>query len=80
MKTEGYAANVKSKQANAELFTEMKQDHIMELANIAMATQVDRTSVAILTKTVAEPTAKVTPLTANILAAQLENARLNRSG
>ena len=56
LKTEGYAANVKSAQANAELFTEMKQDHTMELIDLATATQADSTSVEILTKIIAELT------------------------
>ena len=48
--TKGYVANVQSAQANSALFTEIQQDHIMALSNIATATQSDRTSVVLLTK------------------------------
>ena len=39
---------------NAALFTNMQQDHTLELANLATATQADRTSVALLTKMISE--------------------------
>ena len=38
-KTEGYAAHVHAAQANAKLFTEMQQDHTLEISNLATATQ-----------------------------------------
>ena len=50
LKTKGYAANVKSAQVNEALFTEIKQDHTMVLANIATTTKANRTLVALLTK------------------------------
>ena len=79
-KTEGYEANVKSTKSNAALFTEMHQDHTMALANLATATQSDRTLVALLTKTVAELSTQVTTLAVKLAAAQSENACLKRSG
>ena len=70
---------MQSLQANAELFTEMKQDHTMALENIATATQAYRTSVALLTKTIADLTEQVPYLTAKLLTAHSENAHINRS-
>ena len=52
VKTEGYSADLHSTQASAALFTEIQQDHTLALANLATATQADRTSVAMLTKTI----------------------------
>ena len=52
--TEGYVAHENAAQANAELFTEMQQDQTLALANIATATQADRASVALLTKTISD--------------------------
>ena len=37
-RTEGYVAHVHTAQANEELFTKMKQDHTLALANLATAT------------------------------------------
>ena len=71
---------MQSAQANAALFMEIQQDHTMALENIATATQADRTLVALLTKTIAEFTTQVTSITAKLLTAQSENARLNKSG
>ena len=51
-RTEGYVARVHSAQANAELFTEMQQDHTQALVNLVTATHADRTSVAPLKKTI----------------------------
>ena len=59
---------------NTELFTEMQQDHTLALANIATATQADRTSVALLTKTISELSGQVALLTAELATAQAENA------
>ena len=53
-RTEGYVAHMHAAQANSELFTEMQQDHTQALANLATATQADRTLVALLTKTISE--------------------------
>ena len=58
-RTKGYVAHVHAEQANVELFTEMQQDHTLVLANIATATQADRTSVALLTKTISELSVQV---------------------
>ena len=57
-KTEGYVAHVQVAQANAELFTEMQQDHTLALANLETATQANRTSVALFTKTASISTLK----------------------
>ena len=66
--------------ANAELLTEMQQDHTQALANLATATQADRTSVALLTKTISELSSQVALLTAKLATAQAENARMKKSG
>ena len=75
-KTKGYAANVHAAQSNAALFTNMQQGHTLGLANIATATQANRTLVALLTKTISELLIQVAHLTAKIATAQAENARL----
>ena len=49
-RTEGCVPHMHAAQANTELFTKIQQDHSLELANLATATQADRTSVALLTK------------------------------
>ena len=74
MKTKGYAAHVHDAQSNAELFTEMQQDHTLALANLATATQADRTSVALLAKTISELSSQVAQLTAKLATAPAENA------
>ena len=68
-----------AEQANAELFTEMQQDHTLALANLANATQADRTSVALLTKTIFELSSQVALLTAKLSTAQADNARIKKS-
>ena len=78
-KTKQYAAHVQAVQANAALFTEMQQDHTLELANLATDTQAYRTAVALLTRTISEPSSQVTHLTANLATAQAENAQLEKS-
>ena len=78
-KTKGYAANVQPTHANAALFAEMQKDHTMALANLATATQADRTSVALLTKTIADLSTQVSNLTANLETAQSEKSRLKIS-
>ena len=50
------------------------------LANIPTATQADSTLVPLLTKNIAELTSQVTLLTAKLLTAQSEKARLKISG
>ena len=79
-KTKGYAAHVHSAQANTEIFTEMQQDHTLALANLATATQDDRTLVALLTKTILELSGQVVLLTAKLAAAQAKNARMKKLG
>ena len=79
-RTEGYIVHVHAAQANAELLTEMQQDHIQALANLATATQTDRTSVALLMKTISELSSQVALLTVKLASAQAENARMNKSG
>ena len=79
-RTEGYVAHVHTTQANSELFTEMQQDHTQALANLATATQADRTSVDLLTKTISELSSQVALITAKLATAQAENARMNKSG
>ena len=79
-RSEGYIAHVHTGQANAELFTEMQQDHTQALANIATATQADRTSVALLTKTISELSSQVALLTAKLATAQAEKYRMNKYG
>ena len=80
LKTEGYAANVQYAQANASLFAEMHQDHTMDLANLAMATQANRILVALLTKNIAELSTQVSTLTTKLAADQPYNACLKRYG
>ena len=79
-RTEGYVSHVHAAQANAELFTEMQQDHTLALANLATATQADRTSFALLTKTISELSSQVALLTAKLATAQAENAQMKKSG
>ena len=66
--------------ANAKLFTEMQQYHTQALAILATATQANRTSVALLTKTISELSSQVALLTAKISTAQAENASMKKSG
>ena len=68
-RTKGYVEHVHAAQSNAELFTKMQQDHTLVLANLATATQADRTSVALLTKTISEPSGQVALLTAKLATA-----------
>ena len=79
-KTKGYAAHVHAAQANAEIFLEMQQDRTLALANIATATQADRTLVALLTETISELSSQVAHLTAKLETAQAKNARMKKSG
>ena len=75
-KTKGYAAHIHAAKANAELFTEMQQDHTLALANLATATQADRTLVALLTKIILELSSQVSHLTAKLATAQSKNAQM----
>ena len=54
----------------------MQQDHTLALYNIGTATQADRTSVALLTKTISELSGQVALLTAKLATAQAKNARI----
>ena len=56
----------------------MQQDHTLALANIATATQADRTSVALLTKMISELSSQVALLTAKLATAQAENAWMKK--
>ena len=78
--SEGYVAHVHAAQANAELFTNMHQDHTQALANLATATQADRTLVALLTKKISELSSQVALITAKLATAQAESARMKKSG
>ena len=78
--TKGYVVHVHPAQANAETFTEMQQDHTLALANLATATQADRTSVTLLTKIILELSGQVALLTAKLVTAQAENARMKKLG
>ena len=79
-RTEGYVAHVHAAQANAELFTEMQQHQIQALANLATATKADRTSVALLTKTILELSSQFALLIVKLATAQAENTRMKKSG
>ena len=80
LRTEGYVAHVHTAQANAEFFTKMQQNHTLALANIATATQSDRTSVALLTKTISELSRRVALLTAKLATAQAKHTQMKKSG
>ena len=66
--------------SNSELFAEMQQDHTLALANLATATQADRTSVVLLTKTISDLSGQVAILTAKLATVQAKNARMKKSG
>ena len=58
----------------------MQQDCTQALANLATATQADRTSVALLTKKILELFSQVALLTTKLATVQAENARMNKYG
>ena len=58
----------------------MQQDHTQALANLATATQSDRTLGALLTKTIPGLSSQVALLTAKLTTEQAENARIKKSG
>ena len=58
----------------------MQQDYTQALANLATATQADRTLVALLTKTILELSSQVALVTTKLATAQAENARMKKSG
>ena len=70
--------DVHAAQANVELFTKIQQDHTLALKNLSMATQADRTLVALLTKTISELSIRVAHLTAKLATAKVNNARLKK--
>ena len=72
--------HVHAAQANTELFTETQQDYTQALANLATATQADRISVALLTKTISNLSSQITLLTAKLATAQVENAQIKKPG
>ena len=57
----------------------MQQDHTEALANLATATQADRKSGVLITKTISEISSQVALLTAKLATAQSENARMKKS-
>ena len=67
-------------QENSERFTEMQQDHAFDLANLATATQADRTSVALLTKKISELSGQVALHTKKISTMQAEKHTNERIG
>ena len=79
-KTKGYAAHVHVAQNNAVFFTKMQQDHTLALANLATATQADRTSVDLLAKKISELPSQVAHLTTKLATAQAKNARIKKPG
>ena len=70
---------MQSAQANAALLTEMQQNQTLALLILETATQVNRTSVAMLTKTIVELSTQVSTLTAKLATAHSENARMKKS-
>ena len=72
LRTKGYVAHVHAAQASVELFTKMQQYHTLVLANVATATQADRTSVGLLKKTISELSVHVALLTAKLATVQAE--------
>ena len=78
--TKWYLAHMHAAQANTELLTKIQQDHTLVLANLATATQADRTSVALLTNTISELSGQVVLLTAKLATEQAENARVKKLG
>ena len=77
-RTEGYVEHVHAAKANAELFTEMQQDHTLALANLTTATQADIKSSALLTETISELSGQVALLTAKLTTSQAENVRMKK--
>jgi len=58
--------NVDDANRNAELISEMQQDHTEALANLATATRSDREAVSLLSKTITELTSQIATLTKNL--------------
>ena len=76
----GYSAHLQSmqsrNQANAEMFSEMQQDHNIALANLATATKSDRESVSLMSKTISELTTQIATITKQLSEAHIEISRL----
>ena len=58
----------------------MQQDHTLALANIETATQADKTSVALLMKTVSKLSSQVDRLTVKLATAQAKNTQIKKLG
>ena len=58
----------------------MQQDHTLALVNLATATQANRISVALLTKTISGLSSHVAHANEGYKTAQAENARIKKSG
>ena len=58
------------------LLAGMQLDHTLELANLATATQADRTLVTLLMKKISELSGQVELLTSKLATAQAENAQI----
>ena len=78
-KNEGYAVNVHAAQANAVIFTKIQQEHTLAMENLATATQSNRTSVALLMKTISELSSQVTTLNVKPATSQSNNACMKKS-
>ena len=58
--------NADEENRNAEIFSEMQQDHTEALANLATNTRSDRESASLLSKNTAEITSQIATLTKNL--------------
>ena len=66
-------------QANATILTKMQQYHTLALVNLAIATQSNRTLIALLTNTISDFSSQVATLTAKLATAQSENTHMEKS-
>ena len=66
----GYRHANTQNSANAAIFAEMKQDHSHALENLATATQLDRTTVANVSKTITDLTLQLGQANAKLIEAQ----------
>ena len=84
-KSHGYANAAEIEMVNRQVrhdtdddvLNEMQQDTTTALANLASATQTDRNAFATLTKTIADQSAQISTLTAQLISLGQELARLN---
>ena len=72
----GYGHANTQNSANAEMFAEMTQDHSHALANLATATQSDRTTVANISQTITDLTLQLRQANAKLAEAQSSIATL----